>query len=122
LTPELPEAVDAPPDTDVAGRSTPAAQPRTSSSRSGATRHWYGESVADLVESGRLSVGDVLSATHRGSRYEVVVESDGRLRAGTDVFDSPSQAARLLSDQKAVNGWVFWATAEGTPISDLRGS
>jgi hypothetical protein len=42
------------------------------------------------------------------------LESDG------EVFESLSQAARLLTAQKAVNGWAFWLTAEGTPVGDPR--
>lgn len=33
-----------------------------------------------------------------------------------------SQAARLMTGQKAVNGWAFWMTEGGFPVGDLRSS
>lgn len=49
------------------------------------------------------------------------MRSDGRLDADGQVYDSPSQAARLMTGQKAVNGWTFWTTDDGTLVGDLRG-
>ena len=84
-----------------------------------ARRH-IGVTIADLLRLGRLRVGDQLHVRFRGSDYSVEVLPDGRLRSGNEVFETPSQAARLLTDQVAVNGWIFWKTASGEAIGDLR--
>ena len=46
--------------------------------------------------------------------------TDGFLSDGTERYESPSQAARLMTGQKAVNGWAFWMTDEGRSIGELR--
>lgn len=84
------------------------------------TKRRYATSMSDLVTSGVLAAGTVLRSSYRSSEYEVKVRSDGRLEAGGEVFASPGQAARLLTGQKAVNGWLFWLTDDGSPVGDLR--
>lgn len=108
-------AYDTPPPASVsAERSRPASRPGA------ARKRVYETSMADLVATGVIAPGTVLSKTYRGTAYEVTVRDDGRLEAGGEVFESLSQAARLLTGQKAVNGWAFWLTAGGTPVGDLR--
>jgi hypothetical protein len=85
-----------------------------------AGRRTYGTSVRDLLNAGRLSAGAVLRATYRGQEYRVTVREDGRLADGATVYGSPSQAARLVTGQKAVNGWAMWITEDGTPLGRLR--
>jgi hypothetical protein len=76
--------------------------------------------MKDLLTSGIIAAGARLHKTYRGTEYEVVVRSDGRLEADGEVFESLSQAARFLTGQKAVNGWAFWLTDSGSPVGDLR--
>ena len=64
--------------------------------------------------------GAVLHRNYRGAEYEIVVRSDGRLVGDGEVFDSPSQARRRMTGQKAVNGWVFWLTDSEVPLAELR--
>ncbi|KAA1426888.1 GmrSD restriction endonuclease domain-containing protein [Nocardioides antri] len=85
-----------------------------------AGRRHYQTSLADLVASGIVSAGTVLHANYRGRDYRVTVTADGMLSDGTERYESPSQAARLLTGQKAVNGWAFWMTGDGTQIRELR--
>lgn len=87
----------------------------------GPKKRIYKTTLKDLLVTGRLAAGDVLHATYRGAEFEVTVRADGRLVSPTgDDFDSISQAARLLTGQKSVNGWLFWLTRSGSPVGDLR--
>lgn len=113
---ELPMSDTPPPRSVSTARSRPTARAGT------ATKRVYESSMADLVAVGAIASGTVLSKTYHGKTYEVTVRQDGRLESGGEVFESLSQAARLLTGQKAVNGWVFWLTADGTPVGDLRPS
>ena len=76
--------------------------------------------MADLVDAGVISTGAVLSKTFRNNNYKIVVRQDGRVESDGDVFESLSQAARILTGQQAVNGWAFWLTEAGSPVGDLR--
>lgn len=87
---------------------------------SGSGKRFYATSVRDLVTAGVLAPGAVLRKTYRGEEYEVEVRADGRLEAKGETFESPSQAARILTGQKAVNGWAFWLTEGEVPVGDLR--
>lgn len=98
-----------------------SAEPGTAGgSSSGRSRRNYGSQLADLVTAGTVPPGQRLVGKHRGTTYEVTVTADGRLDAGGVIYDSPSQAARLMSGQAAVNGWAFWHTDSGDSIGDLR--
>lgn len=88
--------------------------------RTTGTKRVYETSMAELVSTGVIPAGAVLSKTYLGVEYEVTVRDDGRLESDGEVFESLSQAARLLTGQKAVNGWAFWLTSAGTPVGDLR--
>jgi hypothetical protein len=113
--PPLPSAEEAPP-SQVATQHTAEA---TESEPAGARTH-YATTLADLVADGVVEPGTVLRATYRGSVYEVAVTPDGKVAANGDRFDSLSQAARLLTGQKAVNGWAFWLTPDGRQVGSLR--
>ena len=88
--------------------------------RAGATKRHYATTLEDLLLVGRLTVGTVLHGRHHGVHYEVVVRGNGLVESDGEIFNSLSQAARLLTGQKAVNGWAFWHTGAGTPVGDLR--
>lgn len=97
-----------------------ATPPRPAGEGESPARRHFSTNIRDLVASGVLPAGSRLSAKYRGAQFEVVVREDGRLEANGETFDSPSQAARLLTGQKAVNGWLFWSTDAGVPVGDLR--
>lgn len=62
-----------------------------------------------------LAPGTVLAAHYKGVRYtcEVVASGDGvAYRVGDEEFESPSAAARWLTNASARNGWRFWSLAE----------
>lgn len=94
-------------------RHRPARQDRS-------TKRHYSAGLDDLVRSGRVSPGTALHGRHHSVRFEVTIRADGLVEADGEVFNSLSQAARLLTGQKAVNGWAFWQLSDGTPIGDLR--
>jgi hypothetical protein len=111
---ELPQATEAP-NANAARRPVPMA-PRDSLP----SKRVFETTLADLVESGLIVPGAGLHQTYHGARYEVTIRPDGRLECEGEVYDSPSQAARLMTGQKAVNGWTFWLTDSGSPVGELR--
>lgn len=116
---EAPVPVDLPSPDTPPPPSVTATRARPSRSATG-TKRVYETSMADLVSAGVIPSGAVLTKTYLGAEYEVTVRDDGRLESDGEIFESLSQAARLLTGQKAVNGWAFWLTAAGLPVGDLR--
>lgn len=90
----------------------------------------YEVSVADLIESEFLSVGQKLKMEYKprnGSKrkYEAEILEDGSLKLLEQVYSSPSYAALAGiqdagSDRKTVNGWTSWRTDEGKVLADIR--
>lgn len=110
--PPLPDAEALPPAATVADHEIAAGTDRE--------RAHHNIKVADLLSAGLISADDRLHGLHRKSSYEVQVVIDGRLQAGSEVYETPSQAARLLAGMAAVNGWVFWHTADGRSLAEVR--
>lgn len=88
---------------------------------SGIRRHNTAQ-LSDLLASGFIQAGEGLSGSYRGATFRVVVRPDGTLysESSGQVYESPSQAARLETGQASVNGWAFWKLPDGTAIGDLR--
>jgi hypothetical protein len=76
-------------------------------------------SIQELIAAGRLSAGDQLFGTHRGSRYSAELLADGRIRmADGQSFSSPSYAARHVTGRNT-NGWRFWGVDRGGRTEQL---
>lgn len=66
-------------------------------------------SLADLLAAGKLKAGETLVMRRRSAPpIEATIERDGRIRAGREVFATPSGAAKRLMDVRAVDGWLRW--------------
>jgi hypothetical protein len=81
-----------------------------------------GISLAQLVESGRIPEGTVLSwpRPRLDEEYQVEVLADGRLKAEDGrVFDTPSGAAVTLSGATSYDGWDAWRMPDGTRIGEI---
>jgi hypothetical protein len=78
--------------------------------------------LAQLISAGLLKPGERLS-WHRpriGATYFATVTETGTLRLDEGgEFDTPSRAAREAADIEAVDGWVKWKMADGTPLAEL---
>lgn len=73
-----------------------------------------------LIQAGFLTVGQVLSATHRDFKgVDAVLTSDGSIELGGRLYSSPSAAAMSLR-KHSTNGWYFWAVADGRRLRDVR--
>jgi hypothetical protein len=69
---------------------------------------FYGVRLADLLQAGLISAGDVLVGTRHDQMYRITVTGDGNVTSDSGVeFDSLSSAAEALTG-KATNGWEFW--------------
>lgn len=79
--------------------------------------------VADLVQAGFLKPGQVLFArtqAHRGQ--EAFVSEDGGIYVDGVRDDTPSGAAKKLTNAAAIGGWWFWLTdmEKNISLADLR--
>lgn len=99
-----------------------AARARSLPSISAQGRASFGETLEDLVKRGAVRTGDQLTGRYRSETFRVVVTDHGRVQSDGVTFDSLSQAARVLTGQSAVNGWLFWRTSVGEPVGELRRS
>ncbi|MFI6827535.1 DUF262 domain-containing protein [Kribbella sp. NPDC050241] len=76
--------------------------------------------VADLLREGLLEAGQELRARQgKFADGRATVLQDGSLQVGERVFETPSGAGRSVR-KRATNGWHFWATVDGTRLTELR--
>ena len=90
--------------------------------------------AADLIAAGLIEPPVKLVRTYKGVELTATILKDGRVRFGTETYDSLSQAARdaiaqisgRRSDGKlpTANGWDFWriesTAGELVPVAQLR--
>ena len=80
--------------------------------------------IADLLEAGLLTAGDALRfrRPRRGETHRAVVTASGALALdGGQEFRSPSRAATVAADMRAVDGWHAWTTVtSGRSLDSLR--
>lgn len=77
--------------------------------------------LADLIGAGILNPGTVLYARPKTlNGRAAIVLPDGRIDIDGSLFDSPSGAARSLSNRNA-NGWWFFNVGQkdGAPLAEL---
>lgn len=99
--------------------SPPALRERARPRRRPDQINWPSASVEDLLDVGRLTVGQRLRGRYKGRKYEAVVRHDGTLQVGQKTYASMTSAAEAIADSKR-NGWQFWSLEDGRPVSDLR--
>jgi CBS domain-containing protein len=79
--------------------------------------------IADLLDAGLLAPGDVLRfrRPRLGENHRAVVTPSGALALdGGQEFRSPSRAAMIAADMRAVDGWHAWTTVSGRSLDLLR--
>jgi CBS domain-containing protein len=80
--------------------------------------------IADLLDAGLLTVGDAVrfKRPRVGANHRAVVTAAGALALdGGQEFRSPSRAAMVAADMKAVDGWHAWTmAASGRSLDSLR--
>ncbi len=98
------------------------AKPQPPSKSGPRTRRSYGVEFGELVRSGLIVDGDVLSGTLLGKSYSATVLADGRIRTHSGgAFDSPSRAAMDTLERMSSNGWTFWHLKRtGVRIDSIR--
>ena len=84
----------------------------------------YNVTLADLIKSGLLSVGQTLAFTYPGLSASATLTTDARMLVDGEVHDTPSGAAQKLRGGPT-NGWAYWAIVgpTGAPtksIAELR--
>ncbi len=76
-------------------------------------------SVADLIKTGLIEIGDVVTLKYSGTIHRATITHRGHFDAYGRTHDSPSGAARQVT-RKSTNGWVAWKVADGRSLHDLR--
>ena len=80
--------------------------------------------IADLLDAGLLAAGDVLRfrRPRLGETHRAVVTPSGALALeGGQEFRSPSSAAKVAADMRAVDGWHAWTmVTSGRSLDSLR--
>jgi hypothetical protein len=80
--------------------------------------------VSDLIGSGLLSAGSTLrfKRPRKGQAYSAVVTRAGAIALdGGQEFKSPSRAAAVAADIRAMDGWHAWTVASsGRSLDSLR--
>lgn len=110
----------------------PVVDTATNEEQSSAELARYDVSVMDLIDAGKLQVGQRLQMSYKPrtgdpQEYEGTVCGDGSIELLGKQFSSPSYAALFGiqdagSDRKTVNGWISWRTDSGELLSTLRES
>jgi hypothetical protein len=118
---------------DPTTATAPAKSPATRVTRKAAAR--YGATVKQLIEAGLVQPGMELRQHYLGQDVFATIEPDGRVRVGTEVFNSLSIAAGAARvnvkgappDGRRyyqTNGWTFWEYVDDAgrqqPIETLR--
>lgn len=87
------------------------------------TRRRYPGTVADLVQSGLLKPGEILSTTSRKYLAQATVDKQGRIIYLGKPYDTPTEAGKVVYRQYnattvEVAGWDFWCVIRaGVQIS-----
>lgn len=110
-----PEAVEALTAAAAKAAKAVAVKARKSSGGTGGPRTVKTETLANLLEDGRLTVGAELK---HGDNVATVT-SEGKLQVGEQVADNPTAAAKAAGVTSSVNGWDYWQF-DGKPVGNLR--
>lgn len=78
---------------------------------------------AEKVLKGFFPTGKVIYATYKGKNYKAWVYSNGTIKFGDQLYNSPSAAGYAIR-KKGTNGWAFWKyknkSGKLVKIADLR--
>lgn len=74
--------------------------------------------IQDLMESGLLPAGTVLTPVRSGLEAVAEIDEDASVVLDGDSYPTLSAAAKAASGTQAENGWLFWVA--DTPGGDLR--
>ncbi len=93
------------------------AAPKGPSRRMGAA---VNPGVAELLGTGLVDDGTVLTLRHRGIEHTATVSANGQIAFDGRLYDSPSGAAQAACEGASVNGWTAWKLFDGSAIDEKR--
>lgn len=64
--------------------------------------------IGDLIENGKLSVGERLLTRRAGVEATAIVDDDGTLEVDGELFRTPTAAAKHVTGNDVEHGWRFW--------------
>lgn len=83
--------------------------------------------LADLMDAGLLAPNTQFvwrrQREYRGITHKAKLTAAGRIElSGGKTYPTPSAAARVLNDDRPVNGWVVWKVGNerGPSLADVR--
>ena len=79
--------------------------------------------LRDLVESGKLAPGTKLYRKRKGQIIEATITEHGLIQlADGSLHKTPSGAAKVYTDGKSVDGWLFWhlSDSNGQTLNTFR--
>ena len=77
------------------------------------------DNIADLIEEGLLSVGEILTIRHDGIDRFATITEDGRFNIDGHKEKTPSGAGEWVIGRPC-SGWRLWKIKDGKPLADLR--
>lgn len=86
-------------------------------------QQWFGITVADLVSSGKLQAGALLTYLRKGKAATAEVSAQGELLVSGVAYRTPSEAGKAAHGLKnRPRGWTDWRLddGEGPSLHDLR--
>lgn len=75
--------------------------------------------IADLIEEGLLSVGEILTIRHDGMDRFATITEDGRFNIDGHKEKTPSGAGEWVIGRPC-SGWRLWKIKDGKTLADLR--
>lgn len=83
---------------------------------------YYGVTVADLLSSGLLSVGQEIVFKRMDKSVSGQINADGQIVVDGRAANSPSRAGRIAHSDLKTNppGWDVWITKDGESLAALR--
>lgn len=105
----------------LAGLALREEEPEPESSKE--KQQWFGITVADLVSSGELEVGAVLTYKRKGASATATVSSQGELLVDGVAYKTPSEAGKAAHGLKnRPRGWTDWKLegGDGPSLHELR--
>ena len=77
----------------------------------------YRWTIGDLIEAGKLTVGERLDPFSSRWTQQAVVGEDGTLEVAGELYRTPSAAAKRVTGRVAEQGWRFWVVErDGKPV------
>lgn len=92
----------------------------STTTKSSRTSRFYGITLKNVIDSGQLAPGTVVTSTNTAWPATATVNADGSMTVNGKTCPTPSAAANIAKGGVGTaNGWEFWATDDATGKTTL---